>query len=261
MHQPQPSLRRIEPDILSPQGRGGVLILCEHASNHIPGAFDGLGLSPGERARHIAYDIGAAAVARRLSALLEAPAVLAAVSRLVIDVNRAPEAPDLIPVCSDGVAIAGNRGLAAAARQARIEAYFAPFHETAAAQLEAMLRRGERPAVIGIHSFTPRMNGAFRPWQIGFLHNRDDRLFRLLRERLQANWDLEIGDNEPYSGRDLYYSMHRHGEARGLLQTVIEIRQDLVAATRGQEEWAERLALCLSEAGVAGDARDGSRTD
>ncbi|RMD87342.1 MAG: N-formylglutamate amidohydrolase [Alphaproteobacteria bacterium] len=259
--QPQPSLRRIDPDILRPQGRGGVLILCEHASNHVPGELDGLGLAPALLERHIAHDIGAAAVAQRLSALLDAPAVLARVSRLVIDVNRAPAAPDLIPVRSDGVEIPGNRALPAAARQARLDAFFAPFHEAAAALLEAMLRRGERPAVIGIHSFTPRMNGAFRPWHVGFLHNRDGRLFRLLRDRLRARWDLEIGDNEPYSGRDLYYSMHRHGEARGLLQTVIEIRQDLVTATEGQEEWAERLALCLREAGVARNARDDSRTD
>ncbi len=249
------------PEILRPHGRGGVLILCDHASNHIPPALAGLGLAPEALARHIGHDIGAAAVTRRLSALLDAPAILATVSRLVIDLNRAPEAEDAIPDHSDGVVIPGNRELDAAARQARIDAFFTPYHAACERQLAAMRARGERPLVIGLHSFTPEMNGTPRPWPIGFLYNRDPRLFRAMRPLLEADYGLAVGDNEPYSGTELYYSMHRHGEAHGLVQATIEIRQDLITDAAGQARWAAILADCLQRVLGRSAGRNGLRTD
>ncbi len=249
------------PEILRPHGRGGILILCDHASNHIPPPLAGLGLAPEVLARHIAHDIGAAAVTRRLSALLDAPAILATVSRLVIDLNRAPDAADAIPARSDGVVIPGNRGLDATARQARIDACFAPYHDACERQLAAMLGRGEHPIVIGLHSFTPEMNGTPRPWPVGFLYNRDPRLFCAMRPLLEADYGLEVGDNEPYSGTELYYSMHRHGEAHGLVQATIEIRQDLITDAAGQARWATILADCLQRVPGRAAARRGLRTD
>ncbi len=248
------------PEILRPEGRGGVLILCDHASNHIPPALANLGLPPAALERHIAYDIGAAAVTRRLSALLDAPAILATVSRLVIDPNRAPGARDAIPERSDGVVIPGNQGLDAAARQARIDAVFTPYHAACEHQLAAMRGRGERPIVIGLHSFTPEMNGTPRPWPIGFLHDRDPRLFHALRAPLEADYGLAVGDNEPYSGRELYYTMRRHGEAHGLLQATIEIRQDQIADAAGQARWATILADCLQRVLARDEGRSGLRT-
>jgi len=240
------ALTPVEPERLRPDGRGGVLILCDHASNRIPEELGDLGVAPEHLDDHIAVDIGAAATARALSQRLDAPTVLARVSRLVVDLNRNPETQDPIPVESDGLAIPGNRGLTPAARQARLNAYFHPYHAACQGQVAAMLARGERPIVIGLHSFTPVMDGAYRPWPIGFLYDEDPRLFEALAAPLGERWGLTVGDNQPYSGRELYYTMKRHGEARGLIQATIEIRQDELARPADPERWADILADCLA---------------
>jgi len=237
----------LAPECLRPDGRGGVLILCDHASNHIPPELDGLGLDPACLETHIAVDIGAAQVTRRLAERLNAPAILAPVSRLVVDLNRNPETQDPIPAASDGIAIPGNQGLSDAQRRERLDRWFHPYHDACAAQLAAMMARGERPVVIGLHSFTPKMDGEARPWEIGFLYDRDPRLFQAFRARLSESWTFTIGDNEPYSGRELYYTMQRHGEAHGLLQATVEIRQDLIADATGQDRWAAILETCLRD--------------
>lgn len=235
----------LAPEILRPEGKGALLILCDHARDHIPARYDNLGIAPAHLQSHIALDIGAAGVSRRLSERLDAPAILAPVSRLVLDLNRDPETQSPFPEWSDGVAIPGNQGLAAEERQARIKAFFHPYHRAAERQLAAMLARGMRPIVIGLHSFTPVMDGKARPWPVGFLYHHDPRLYRLMAEPLRAR-GLMVGDNEPYSGAELYYSMHRHGEAHGLLQATIEIRQDLINDPAGEAAWADILADCLT---------------
>ncbi len=235
------------PECLRPDGRGGVLILCDHASNHIPRELDGLGLDPACLETHIAVDIGAAQVTRRLADRLDAPAILAPVSRLVVDLNRNPETQDPIPAESDGIPIPGNRGLSDAARADRLERWFHPYHAACAAQVATMMARGERPVVIGLHSFTPEMDGQARPWEIGFLYDCDPRLFQDFAARLPDLGNFTIGDNEPYSGRELYYTMQRHGEAHGLLQATVEIRQDLIADATRQDRWAAILETCLRE--------------
>lgn len=234
------------PEHLRPDGKGDVLIVCDHASNQIPASLGGLGLDPEHLASHIALDIGAAGVTRRLAALLDAPAVIATVSRLVIDLNRDPATQEPIPARSDGIAIPGNAGLTPAARQARIDACFTPYHDICAAQLATMMAQGRRPIVIGLHSFTPVMDDIARPWQIGFLYNDDPRLFDAMRAPLARDYGFCVGDNEPYSGRELYYTMHRHGEAHGLMQATIEIRQDLIDDAEGEAHWAAILADCLA---------------
>lgn len=233
------------PRLLRQKGRAPLLILCDHASNVIPPELEALGLAQDHLGTHIAHDIGAAGVTRRLSALLDAPAIMATVSRLVIDLNRDPLSQNPFPETSDGITIPGNRALDAEARAARIARWFEPYHACIEQQLAQMMARGMRPVVIGLHSFTPVMNGAARPWQIGFLYDRDARLYERMAPPLRAR-GLMVGDNEPYSGRDLYYTMKRHGEAHGLLQATIEIRQDLIADEAGEAEWAGILAETLN---------------
>jgi len=234
-------------ECLRPAGEAPLLILCDHASNRIPAELGDLGVPRDALDSHIAIDIGAAETARRLSDRLDAPAVLATVSRLVVDLNRNPETQDPIPASSDGVAIPGNRDLSDEQRQARLAAYFHPYHAACESRLRAMIARGLRPIVVGLHSFTPVMNGERRPWEIGFLYDRDPRLFEAMRPMLERRWGFTVGDNEPYSGAELYYTMKRHGEAHGLMQATIEIRQDLIAKPDGQARWAGILADCLKE--------------
>ncbi|MGO8917701.1 MAG: N-formylglutamate amidohydrolase [Stellaceae bacterium] len=224
-----------------------VLLTCDHASNAVPRSLAGLGLAPGVVEQHVGWDIGAAAVTRRLARALAAPAILSGYSRLVIDCNRDLDDPSSIPETSDGIAVPGNRQLPPEARAARRHLCFEPYHRAIAAWLDAQRAAGRVPALLSIHSFTPVMNGVARPWQVGILWNRDPRLPVPLLAALSADPSLVVGDNEPYSAREPPgFTVHHHAEARGLPHVAIELRQDLVAAPEGAASWAARLAAALS---------------
>ncbi len=107
----------------------------------------------------------------------------------------------------------------------------------------------QRPTVlVSLHRFTPVYAGIARPWHVGTLYHRDTRLPPLLLKLLRAEPELVAGDNEPYAVSDeTDYTIPVHGEARGLMNSGIEIRQDLIAGPAGQREWAERLARVLGE--------------
>jgi predicted N-formylglutamate amidohydrolase len=176
-------------------------------------------------------------------------------SRLIVDPNRLLDNPTLIPEISDGTVVPGNRDLDEAARQARIDTFFRPYHDAVAGQIDAMMTGGEgegrAPVLVSMHSFTPIMHGLQRPWEIGILWNRDPRLPQPLMDRLRAE-GLTVGDNEPYSGADGHgYTQHIHGDRRGLANVLIEVRQDLVDTQQGAAEWAGRLGTALEA--VLGD--------
>ncbi len=237
----------LEPIIINPDVRSGVVILCEHASNHIPEAYANLGLNGADLEKHIAWDIGVEKVTRKICELMDVSAVLSPVSRLLIDKNREPDHPTLIPFVSDDIIIPANQDLTARAIEARKRAYYDPFHEACDVLIEAHLADGIVPLIIGMHSFTPVMKNEERPWQIGFLWNKDQRLAQAMIGMIERETDLTVGDNQPYSGKDLYYTMQRHGAERGLPQTTIEIRQDLLADDKMVLEWAALLADMLDE--------------
>jgi predicted N-formylglutamate amidohydrolase len=216
-----------------------VLIVADHASNHVPPDID-LGIDPALLSDHIAVDIGVAA----LCAALPYPAILAGVSRLVVDLNREEDAPHIIPIASDGHAISGNL-IDHAARQARIERFWHPYHKRVAGVIE------ERAPtlLVSLHSFTPRLKTVpdiARPWEIGILYNQDDRAARIAIPLLEA-MGVIVGDQEPYSGVLLNATMNRHGEANGIAYLGIEMRQDLISDSVGVKIWANRLAPLIAE--------------
>lgn len=230
--------------------RGGAaaraLLVCDHASRRVPKALADLGLAEEYLARHIGWDIGAAAVTRGLARRLDAPALLAGYSRLVIDCNRDPTDATSIPAESDGVAIPGNRDLTPTERAARHDALFAPYHAAIAGWIDGALAAGRAPAVLAIHSFTPSMTGIARPWHVGILWDGDARISAPLLAALRSDSALVVGDNEPYSARQpAGFTLRHHALARGLPHVAIEIRQDLIADDSGAESWAERLAKAL----------------
>lgn len=249
MPESSPLLGPAEPppfEVIHRDGRAPVLLTCDHASRQVPRSLAGLGLDDDLLARHIGWDIGAAAVTRRLAPLLDAPAVLCGYSRLVIDCNRDPEEPSSIPERSDGIAVPGNRLLPAAARRARRAAIFDPYHSAIAAQLAALAARGPLPVLLSMHSFTPVMNGEARPWHVGILWDEDPRIARPLIQALAADPALVVGDNQPYSAREpAGYTQRHHAARRGLPHLAIELRQDLVADETGAAAWAELLAAAL----------------
>lgn len=230
-------------ELVNPRGHAPLLLVCDHASPMVPAALCGLGLDQSTLRRHIGWDIGAADVTRRLAALLDAPAVLAGYSRLVIDCNRPLRSPSSIPAVSDGVTIPGNGALDEATAHARAEACFAPYHDAVDRLLDEM---GGAPAFISIHSFTPLFDGFERPWHMGILWDRDDRLAKPLMAALAADPTIHVGDNEPYSGRaPTPYSTPRHAESRDLRHVTVEIRQDLIDTHHGAETWTRRIAAAL----------------
>lgn len=238
-------------ELVNPGGSAPLLLVCDHASYAVPAALHGLGLDESALRRHIGWDIGAADVTRRLAAMLDARAVLAGYSRLVIDCNRPLGSPTSILAISDGVSIPGNAALDGAAATARAGACFAPYHDVIEELLDATAARpgAPVPALISMHSFTPLFEGFERPWHIGILWDRDDRLAKPLMKAFAADPLIHVGDNQPYSGASLTpYSTPRHAEARGYRHVTVEIRQDLIDTHHGAEIWAQRTAAALREA-------------
>ncbi|MDA0230515.1 MAG: N-formylglutamate amidohydrolase [Proteobacteria bacterium] len=216
-----------------------LLLLCDHASNALPAGWDGLGLSPERIEQHIAWDIGAAAVTRRLAWLLGAPALLTRYSRLFIDCNRALGTPNSIPEESDGVVVPANRAVLAAEAARRADIAYHPYHRELSRRL-AMLND---PFVIAMHSCTPVFAGVARPWHIGVLWRQDAANAERLIAALARDKSLCVGDNQPYSALETPgYTVADVLEPRKLRHLIIEIRQDLIAGSAGAEAWAERLA-------------------
>jgi len=216
-------------------GNAPVLIVSDHASNHVPGDIH-LGIDARLLSEHIAIDIGAAEVATLLAQGLGCTAILGGVSRLVIDLNREEDAPGLIPESSDGHAIPGNVG---ADKEARLDRFHRPYH----AAIAERLVRIERPFMLSIHSFTPSLASdpaQLRPWEIGVLYNGDDRAPRIAIPMLEAA-GLIVGDQLPYSGRLLNATMNRHAEANGIPYLGLELRQDIAGTPEGQRRYADIL--------------------
>ncbi|MBN2971902.1 N-formylglutamate amidohydrolase [Roseomonas aeriglobus] len=214
------------------RGDAPVLLLCDHASNHVPDDVD-LRIAPDLLDRHIGIDIGAGPLTRALAADLAAPAVFGTVSRLVIDLHREPDHPGLIPTESDGHPIPGNVG---ADRAGRIARFYAPYHRT----VRDVVTRMRPELIVAIHSFTPRLEtepGPDRPWHVGILSNRDRRAADVAIASLSARSSLITGDNAPYSGRLLNLTLNRHAEARGIPSFSIETRNDLIRDPGGVAEW------------------------
>ena len=228
--------------------RSPFLLTSDHYGRIIPRALGDLGLPSSELTRHIAWDIGIAGVAEALSKHLDAHLIAQRYSRLVIDCNRPPQAASSIPRISEATVIPGNEGLSEQAAAARRRLIFEPYHRRIAEVIDARLRDGIPTVLVSLHSFTPVYAGIARPLHIGTLYHRDTKLAPLLLTLLRQETDLVVGDNEPYAVSDeTDYTIPVHGEARGLMNTGIEIRQDLIADPAGQKQWADRLARILAE--------------
>ena len=235
-------------EVYRPGATSRTLLVCDHASRAIPRSLAGLGLSEAASRRHIAWDIGAAALARALADHLDAPLVLAGYSRLVIDCNRRLEDPSCFLTVSDGDAVPGNVGLTPAAIRARASACYEPYHKEIGQRLREVRRRGAVPALIAVHSFTPSMGGQARPWHVGVLWDKDGRIPLPLLERLRAEPGLVVGDNEPYSGRHpADYTIDRHAESGGLPHVCLEVRQDELATAAGVARYAGLLGRALGQ--------------
>jgi predicted N-formylglutamate amidohydrolase len=225
---------------------GGIVCVADHASNHVPAGVD-LGIEPALMHEHIAIDIGVARVAERLARDYGIPAHLADISRLVCDFNRLESDPAVVPEKSDGHPIPGNVG---ADVEARLATYYRPYH----AALSAFMADARPRLILSLHSFTPALRSCDRPrpWEVALLHNTDDRAARIAIREFAAT-GLTVGDNEPYSGRDLNATMDRHAEAAGIPYCSLEVRQDQISDEVGQERWAALIAEVMGRVLLALD--------
>jgi predicted N-formylglutamate amidohydrolase len=234
--------------IANPRGRSAFLLVCDHAGRAVPRRLCDLGVRAADWDRHIAWDIGAAAVCDALWPMLDAVCITQAYSRLVIDCNRRPGHPTSITPESDGTVVPGTLGLSEAARAARVAEIFNPYHAAIAAELDRRARAGLSAVVIAVHSFTPVFGGRPRPWEAGVLFNRAPALSLALAAALRAE-GFEVGENEPYRlSDDSDYTVPVHAESRRLPYVELELRQDLIADPAGQAAWAERLGRLLPPA-------------
>jgi predicted N-formylglutamate amidohydrolase len=233
-------------EFLNLNGSSQLLLTCDHASRAVPWSLGQLGLPPEQLDRHIAYDIGAAAITRILSDTLNAQSILAGFSRLVIDVNRPPGHPQSVPKVSDRIEIPANKKLSKIELNQRISMLFDPYHKVIADSIANLWCRGPAPVLFSIHSFTPHFENQKRPWDVGILWKKDPRLSEPLMEKL-AWRGFCVGNNKPYSALDLAYTIDTHAGAVGLTNCAIEIRQDLISNQLGVEKWAKILTEDLSE--------------
>ncbi|WP_041798388.1 N-formylglutamate amidohydrolase [Rhodopseudomonas palustris] len=243
---------RLEPEEVpvierNPAGGSPFLLICDHYGRKIPPQLGDLGLPDTELTRHIAWDVGIAGVAERLSDALGAHLIAQRYSRLVIDCNRPPSAESSIPLVSEITTIPGNDGLTREQAEERRRLIFDPYHTRIEAAIDARLAAGRPTILLALHSFTPVYHGMARPWHIGTLYQHDRTLPPLLLAELRREDGLVVGDNQPYAVSDATdYAIPVHGEARGLINSGIEIRQDQIIDETGQAEWAERLTRVLT---------------
>jgi len=246
--------RLLQPDEVPPVlernvgGASAFLFTCDHYGRLLPRALGNLGLDESELERHIAWDIGIAGVAGAVSRDLEAHLIAQRYSRLVIDCNRPPQAPNAIPMISERTTIPGNEGLTREDAELRQREIFEPYHDRITAVLDQRKATGRPTVLVSLHSFTPIYAGIARPWHVGTLYQHDRILPPLLLAAFHAEPDLVVGDNQPYAvGAGTDYTIPVHGEGRGLIASGIEIRQNEIDTAEGQQRWAERLIRILGE--------------
>jgi predicted N-formylglutamate amidohydrolase len=234
-------------EILNDTGRSPFVLICEHASNHIPAEYRKLGLDDKELVRHIAWDIGAANVTRALSTRLDAAAFLGGYSRLLIDLNRPLHVADSIPLRSEATDIPGNHSLSVAERERRAQLMFHPFQNSLRAHIDRRAADGHRSLLIAVHSFTPVYLGQSRAWHAGVLFDKAEALGQALITQLSRDPLLNVGANVPYSvSAEADYALVVHGDLLGNPAVLIEIRNDLISDADGVGEWTDRLAQALS---------------
>lgn len=249
MHEGDSHAQKAAVEVVNRLGSSPVLLLCEHASNHIPARYDGLGLRTEDRLSHAAWDPGARAVAQHLSQALDAPLVASRVSRLVYDCNRPPHAPSAMPEKSELIDVPGNMGLSAEQRQERVDTVYTPFCDAVSEVLKARADAGLQTILVTMHSFTRVYYGAERAVEIGILHDENSRLADAMLAAAPSLPHRRIERNEPYGPADgVTHSLQLHGQAHGLDNVMIEIRNDLLTTAAEEEAMAKEMLTLLRPA-------------
>lgn len=239
-------------EVLNPDGLGAVVLICEHASSHVPARYGGLGLASGAVTSHAAWDPGARDLAIELSQALDAPLVAGLVSRLVYDCNRPPEAPGAMPARSEIFEIPGNRNLTTMQKDERIEMVYRPFCAAVSGVLAKRRARGDLAVLVTVHSFTPVYFGKLRKVEIGILHDSDSRMADVMLRQTGRLPHRKIARNAPYGAKDgVTHTLKLHGIDNRLPNVMIEVRNDLLTTPRDVSEMRDELLKLLMPALLA----------
>lgn len=222
-----------------------LILVCEHASRFIPTGLNDLGLSHEAAREHIAWDIGALALAEGLARALGATLLAANYSRLLVDLNRPLQAPDSIPAQSEIYQVPGNRDLDEATREYRRQSLFEPFHSRLTDLIDERVAQGRTVRVVGVHSFTPVYHDQPRALEVGVLFGKGVKYAQRLIDGLGRH-PLKVAGNEPYKINPLGdMTVPVHGDARGLESVLIEVRNDLLRTPENVRRFTEYLAPLL----------------
>lgn len=235
--------------VVNPTGKSHWLLVCEHASNQVPDYLAQLGLDDIYFDDHIAYDIGTQTMTLYLAEKLDATAIVANFSRLVVDCNRPLNHPECIPAVSDDIVIPGNQNLTSEQRKQRFDDFYLPFHSAVATVIADKVSRDPQLKLANIHSFTPELlsEQRSRPWHIGFVH-RGDALSKAFIRYFKQHSDYCIGDNEPYNGHTHRgYTVPAHGDAQEIPSFLVEFRQDLIDSSSGVHHWGDLLLKAMND--------------
>lgn len=216
------------------------LVTCEHGGNRIPARYAALFHDAGPLLRsHRGYDRGALRMARALARILAAPLQASTISRLLIDLNRSPDRPDLYSEFT--------RNLPQDVRDEIFECCYRSYRtrvETAVAQARAA---GKDVLHVSCHSFTPVLDGEVRTVDVGLLYDparaNEAALCRAWRAALRQRMPrLRVRMNEPYAGiADGLTTTLRARHSDGYAGIELEINQKLM---RSPQAWAAlRLAI------------------
>ncbi len=231
----------------NPRSTIPVVVTCEHASHAVPEGAPYPGVSNDVLLDHVSWDPGALDLAAVIARELAAPLVAGTCSRLLVDLNRSPDNPAVIPAVSFGVPVPGNQNLSDAERSTRVRDFHAPYWNEVAARIDQAVAAHGRVLHVMIHSFTPFLDPERRRFDLGLLFDPDRpsevQLAQLARMRLEnAGCSVEL--NRPYSGAaDGIPMPHRRKHADGVYTCLeVEANQGMMTG-----RWAERLGAAVCE--------------
>ncbi len=244
-------------DRIHPESDKPFLFLCDHGGSGFVDSGNS-GLSAEQLKSDVVCDWGTSALTEILSTEMQAFAIISRFSRLVVDLNRYPTHEDCIPeITQRGFSVPGNQALSYEAKQERLDRFFWPYHDAVTQKILDLKSAGiTRPAIVSVHSFAPEYHGVKRPWEIGVLFDKDERLSGPFINALQRGKSVSAGVNEPYTARDeigFGFSVDYHAVFRGAPHIMLEVRQDELETSDGVRNMASLIRYGLETAFAEAD--------
>jgi len=236
-----------------------LLLTCEHGGARVPPQYGDLFAGPSAQRllqTHRGCDFGALALACALQRSLGAPLYASTVTRLLVDLNRSVGHPLLFSEVS--------KKLGAADRAALLEEHYFPHRDAVEAWIEERVRRGHQVVHVGVHGFTPRVDGQLRTADVGLLYDPSRATERAFCQRWkdalgEVDPDLRVRRNYPYLGKtDGFVTyLRRIFDQSRYVGVELEVNQNLLSTPRGRRRVSRAIAESLGVIMLSAKARRG----